>query len=608
MAETEANKFELQSMRVQNLKGFEDARLRLDQDELFLVGPNNAGKTSLLRLLGVVFNWDLTDEYRRVSDALLDELLPARDTRNAARRLSMRIKVADGRTRRRLPCDKDETVLFRLSLTVSDRRLRANLGPPSRNEQRDVNAERLIDQLRDEFDFVHVPAGRSVDSPGFQETLVSAMTESLQGTLQKPGKGATKAERAAQKVVESLEKTAGPVEDFWTEFLGRMPDGWISEGVTTSQIDRSVLARFIVDQLAMRVSTGDHDASGVPAVEVGSGLQSLLDIELRRLVAEASDKKLVLAVEEPEVFLHPSAQRRLGRSLASGELASKTLVSTHSHLVVEEANFDQLAIVREHVVSQPEGVDETRSAINSALLAGRGAEVLFARSVLLVEGPGDREYFEALRRRLARLDGRGAVDHCYVLDIGANSRFAPSIRLLRSYQGAPFAWTALMDSDSVSELRQAMTNSSLRLSSTQQDCLTKIEAAVLAKDLSDCEQLCMKLAKDSSGQPVFLAPGDLENVMCSSLTDVTAGRIGDALDLGSISAELLSERLGTKHRRSGKAIDGARKYPWMRGTIGRMTPEGEVSEFVLAVLTSWVAGASSASRAKALVKSFAATR
>ena len=604
MANGSEKKLEIISLGIQNLRGFQETIARLEQDVLFFVGPNNAGKTSLLRLMDVIFNWKLGDEFTRLSDDLLDELMPARETRNAARRLTLSIRVADGRRRRSLPCDSDGVVELRLSLTINDRRLRANLGVPRRNEHHDEKAEKLLNELRAEYAFAHIPAGRSVDSDRFNDTLLQAMTESLAGTLLQPGKGATAAERGAQKVVESLGKLAGPVEEFWAAFLGRLPSGWVDGGATSSQIDRTVLSRFIVEQLVAQLTTGPHDVAGVPAAEVGSGLQSLLDLELQRFVADASGKKLIIAVEEPEVFLHPSAQRQLGRSLASGALGTMTLVSTHSALVVEEARFDQLAVVRDHVVCQPVSADDTRRSINSALLAGRGAEMIFARSVLLVEGPGDREYFEALRRRLAPIDPHGSVDHCYVLEVGANTNFAPVIRLLNSFHGAPFLWTALMDGDSAKQLREAVGHASLKLSPRQDSCIREISEAVTANDLQACAAKARELASFSDDLPVFLAPGDLESVMCASLDDDAAHLLCGALGLEPMTAMQLAERLGTKHRSGGKAVDSAKKSPWMRGIIGRETPADQVDPFALGVTERWISGASSTSAAKHLLKDF----
>ena len=254
-----------------------------------------------------------------------------------------------------------------------------------------------------------------------------------------------------------------------------------------------MLSQFIARQLVLGLTTGEHDADGVPPSEVGSGLQSLLALELRRAMAEVDGRRLILAVEEPEVFLHPSAQRQLGRRLSDGSLGATTLVSTHSPLVLEEADWAQVAIMRDHTVSQPSVSAADRRAINTALVTGRGAEVFFSRSVLLVEGPGDREYWEGIRRRLARHDESGSVDHLYVLDVGSNTRFGPWLRLFRSYPAALFRWLLLMDADSTAELREAVLNAGMRLSERQRTLLATITDAIAKEDLETVETSSMAL-------------------------------------------------------------------------------------------------------------------
>lgn len=594
-------------MTMQNLRGFAETTIRLDGPVLFLVGPNNAGKTSLMRLLDVVFNWDLAREFKAVSDGFLKTMLPARETRNAARRITLRVRILDGRRHNSLQCDQEGVAQLRLSLTVNDKRLRANLGSPRRNEPHDSKAERFLKELRDQHAFVHIPAGRSVDSVDFDHTLLQAMTISLMASLQQPGRGATKAEREAKKVVEALEKLAIPVEQFWKGFLNRLPFGWVTGGTAIPQLDRMVLARIIVEQLAVRLTTGSHDSSGVSPVDVGSGLQSLLDFELRRYVSEVGGRQLFLAIEEPEVFLHPSAQRHLGRVLSSGNLAARTLVSTHSPLIVEEASFDQVAIIRDHVVSQPRLLDADRLAINNSLMSGRGAELQFARSVLLVEGPGDREYWEVLRRKMSRYDSSGAVDHCYVLDVGTNTRFAPWIRLLRSYSSTPFVWLAVLDSDSTKEARDAVDRAGLRFSERQQNELEQIRKALSAGDIDVADKAARRLAAITATEvPILLAPGDLEFIMCSRLSTDTCKVVCDQIGVSAVNATGLAERLGTKHRKEGKAIGGAKKAPWIRGLLARVTPTNELDPFVLTVLERWIGGATEPGVSGEIVKSFCA--
>lgn len=102
-------------IHVENLRGFRSTTFDLGRPVTLLVGPNNSGKTSLLRLL----NWALNDAddilVRGQRSLTPDEqalLLPARDTRGSARRLTLLVSVADGRRHKKLHA-KDGVVRLR---------------------------------------------------------------------------------------------------------------------------------------------------------------------------------------------------------------------------------------------------------------------------------------------------------------------------------------------------------------------------------------------------------------------------------------------------------------------------------------------------------------
>jgi putative ATP-dependent endonuclease of OLD family len=91
----------------------------------------------------------------------------------------------------------------------------------------------------------------------------------------------------------------------------------------------------------------------MPADEMGMGLQSSLVIAILRCYAKiARASRAVIAIEEPELFLHPLAQRqfyRLLRELAyptDGSPSLQILYTTHSSEFVAVENFDEICVVR----------------------------------------------------------------------------------------------------------------------------------------------------------------------------------------------------------------------------------------------------------------------
>lgn len=580
---------ELVGVRVQNLRLFTDTSLDLSNANTYLIGPNNSGKTSLLALLDLAFNRDLTQDFARATDDLFELLMPARHTRNQARRLTLRVRIDDARRHKRFSC-KNGIAELRLSLTRSDKRFRANLGGPRQNEAHDPEAVFLLTELRDQYDFVHIPAGRSVEAISFEASLNEALKTALLNVFQQPGKGATAEERKVKKLIDDeLETISQPAHDFWADFLTRLPAGWVKDGSAKHRIDRPGLAGIIVDQLAVGISTGAHDSDGVEPGDVGSGLQSLLDIELRRYIAEQRGRSIILAIEEPEVFLHPSAQRRLGRDLGRGKKLSKLIVSTHSPLVVEEAAYRSIALVRDQRVHQPVERDEKRCAVNSFLAIGRGAEMYFARSVLFVEGAGDREFWEGLRRRLAAHDDTGGADHCYVVETGSNQQFAPWVRLIRSFDGSPIRWLALMDCDSSTELERCARDAGVTLSARQRTQLADVRKSWsdgdTAKSLLAARRFSTRVKDESR---LWLAQGDLEQVMCSQMSATTVGEINTEVGLRSLDKAALAEDLGSNCRPGHKSKADPMKAPWIRRLIAEKLPGDEISPFAASVLAEWL--------------------
>ena len=80
--------------------------------------------------------------------------------------------------------------------------------------------------------------------------------------------------------------------------------------------------------------------------------------------------------------------------------------------------------------------------------------------------------------------------------------------------------------------------------------------------------------------------------MCSELSPESAAALCEDLQIpDALPASDLAERLGTKHRPGGTAINKSRKHPWMRGVIAAGTPATEFSAFTLEVLKLWLKGA-----------------
>ena len=148
-------------------------------------------------------------------------------------------------------------------------------------------------------------------------------------------------------------------------------------------------------------------------------------------------------------------------------------------------------------------------------LRGFGAEMAFARAVLLVEGEGDRLYFEGLRRRLAVASGDGRLDEIYVVPTGSKTSFSPWLRLLRSYgrgEGErPVSWLASPDSDGATDMLRAWRDAGLTIPTKTAAALNGL-AAVPRDRRADCLRAAraVNAATAQDGVGLEMLPVDLQ--------------------------------------------------------------------------------------------------
>jgi CRISPR-associated exonuclease Cas4 len=146
-------------------------------------------------------------------------------------------------------------------------------------------------------------------------------------------------------------------------------------------------------------------------------------------------------LEEPELYLHPQAQRELFDSLlqlSKGE--SQVLLCTHSSSFISLGHYSSICIVRKSTLEKgttafqcTEDLFPTTSQkdifnMTYWINPDRG-ELFFARKVILTEGPSDKTVLPLLANRL------GIFRHDYsVIDCGSKDSMPNYIHLLNKFK------------------------------------------------------------------------------------------------------------------------------------------------------------------------------
>lgn len=141
-----------------------------------------------------------------------------------------------------------------------------------------------------------------------------------------------------------------------------------------------------------------------------------------------SSDSVVFAIEEPELFLHPHAQRRLAATIREigGAIAQQVFLSTHSTHFVDMDRHSSICLISK---TNPSAGTEVRQCV-SELFAGDGnlerksrfqmgswinpdrAEMFFARHVVFVEGETERKLFPFLAEKLGCRDLDVTIVEC----------------------------------------------------------------------------------------------------------------------------------------------------------------------------------------------------
>ena len=606
-----ATEINLLSIQYQNIRGFYNATLPLMNEKTLIVGRNHAGKTSALLLLAWLIND--ADPKRLCRNEELNEqernlLLPARSAHHRARRITLNIRIPDGRTARKFGGDNDNNVLLRIGFRVSGiPKAFIQLGEAKRDSgiKSDPLAQELLTQIQDIYSVVHIPSARDAGSTQFQNRFRNLFRNKLSERALHPGKqsGSRIEYRKIKETTNSLNKMA---RDLLAPMLGELskslPPGMLKSPSLTFKGDaEDSVVNWIVDQLVLKLVTGNHDDTGVGPTDVGAGLQSVLDIAAASVILgegnNEKNKKLIVAVEEPEAFLHPSLQRIIARKLLSEEYGHKTLVTTHSSILVQEAQYENILLAVDGKIRVPKSEDETRrSEIHTALLNEQGAEMIFASSVLLVEGEGDRAFFEGLRRRLAKQDQSGRVDNLFVVQVGGKDHFAPWIKLLRALNdgnaAGPFTYLVVPDGDATSSAQQALNESTISIPANAREKLSNARDKYNAKKYTEwCAELNEAndlLETSNPPVPLCFLEGDLEWAMFSSLSDEECEQLAHSIRVQFEDKAAFIKRMGSKVP-GGKG--GDKKAAYMRKQVAEKIPLSGLSQSIRQIIKRWLTNA-----------------
>ena len=385
---------------------------------LVIVGANDVGKTSILRAINLALG----------PAAQLYQSLTVQDIADAEKPFSVTVCFVD--------FTEPERVAFYRELDVD---------PVTKAEQLEVRLEVLIDP--DDSQSVLITRwspGRGEVRPITREQLTTigwrylpAARQASTAQLESP----TGAVRTLLRALEpdlGDEKSAltGILDSFNSTLATSAPLGELLSGVA-DRLSNAMPRAITPDDLAVRtvadpaesvldgVSLFTRSEAGfVPISEQSDGIRQLISMTLFDLAEGAAN---IIAIDEPEIHLHPSSQRTVADLLGSDR--NQKIIVTHSPYIVQK--FDPTEVVAVDPNGEAHYLDPERVSIEERVQAHwwspRMLEALTARFVIAVEGVADRLVVEAAARALGiSLDRVGAT----VFELGGAENFPIVYKLL----------------------------------------------------------------------------------------------------------------------------------------------------------------------------------
>ncbi|WP_256984128.1 ATP-dependent nuclease [Rhodococcus sp. 05-2256-B1] len=177
----------------------------------------------------------------------------------------------------------------------------------------------------------------------------------------------------------------------------------------------------VLEDVTMFLNRGDAQ---VPLMEQSDGVRQLMAMTLFDLAEGTAN---VLAIDEPEIHLHPTSQRTAA-DLLSGNGNQKIIVTHSPYILHRFEPSEVIAVDRDGICHQ---VKESRLSrvekVRAHWWSPRLLEALTARFVVLVEGTADRVIVESVAENLGiDLDRLGAV----VIELDGAEKFRNVFPLL----------------------------------------------------------------------------------------------------------------------------------------------------------------------------------
>ncbi|MFB5197877.1 ATP-dependent endonuclease [Neobacillus sp. KR4-4] len=357
-----------------------------------LVGENNSGKSAILRALNAFFNYE--EEEINFLNGLHQY------SNKSLVRIELAFEDIPDKPNFRDKINNDELVI-RMTYSFATKKRKIDF---KKNGEYQTLPNDFINLIKEDINYVLIPPNRDQRQVIWAENALIriVLEEYLKRTTAKRDNFTPKVKAAAQNLENvAFSKVEAAIEKYYS--LNKNFNFKLN-------YDRQIDYSLLLNDITLDIEEKGHRYN---ITESGSGIQSLTIIALYRYLAELRHNNIILGIEEPEINLHPQAQREFIKSIKDNNSGSQNeiqiIFTTHSAVIVDQLDHDEIILFRKEPDStrgfKTSGYQVPKNFWDKHNLQEfkyyqfyryRNSEFFFAKFIIIVESKNDAEVVKFL--------------------------------------------------------------------------------------------------------------------------------------------------------------------------------------------------------------------
>jgi putative ATP-dependent endonuclease of the OLD family len=365
----------LESFSVENYRSITQARRIPLSSSTVLIGPNNEGKSNILRALSVAM--EALRQYRPVAGSTTGAIRNIRsrsfgpqDDKIYDRKRDLPISLQRSKSSKQtkitleFSLNADEIMEFKeivksnlngtlpVCITFGDGIYDVNIIKPGRGSiTLKAKNNRIVSFLADRIQFQYIPAVRTArTAAAVVEDIVANELRDLEN------------DPAFQEALTAIRTLQRPVLEAFSERVTDTLKAFVP-GIRAVNFSVNDERRYSALRHSIEITIDDGDITNLDAK--GDGIQSLVALGIRRHALEESRAKrtYIFAIEEPEAHLHPNAIHELRIVLDQLSTTDQIVLTTHSGLLVNRSNLASNILVQKSKAAAAKSLSAIRESL-----------------------------------------------------------------------------------------------------------------------------------------------------------------------------------------------------------------------------------------------------